>query len=133
MQSLVPHSRRADITFNKNGIIDISSHVVKTLNIQDDDILDFCNDKRELYLTVKYKAADVVGRHLNRVFRSNKRGNHYRLYSSFITRYIFQITKSQSSKLSLNCGAITVINERVYLPIILPLNTNTNQNHDKRD
>ena len=69
MQSILGHTRKADITFHRNGRIDISAIVTKSLGLNAGDVLDICmSDYGEYYLVIAHKAINTNGNHRAKVF-----------------------------------------------------------------
>lgn len=122
MKSILGNTRKADITFNSNGRINISARVSKSLNLRHGDVIDIMEDQCETYLYVKYHAP-IVGKHEGMVFRSNKGGNHCVASSITLCRYIIQLCVSEQSKTNkvrLCCGEpITLQNYGIVIPIIM--------------
>jgi hypothetical protein len=71
MESILGNTRKPDLSFFRDGHIDITARVAKGINIEEGDIIDILKDNRELYLYVKTKNKDVVGLHTGRC-RSTK-------------------------------------------------------------
>lgn len=64
MESILGNrTRRADITFYRNGKIDITSRLTKLLDLGDGDVIDIAFDSGEFYIYRMRKAEDLVGRH----------------------------------------------------------------------
>ena len=89
MKSLLGNrSRRADITFYRNGRIDITSRIAKALDIRDGDVIDIGYESGEYYLYCSSKAP-LIGRHEAQC-RSTHKGrlhpsNNLRAHSKRIT------------------------------------------------
>ena len=71
MESILGNTRKPDLSFFRDGHIDITARVAKGINIEEGDVIDILKDNRELYLYVKTKNKDVVGLHTGRC-RSTK-------------------------------------------------------------
>lgn len=80
MQSILGNTRKADIVFRSSGRIDITARVARCLGLQHGDVVDIMLDRGEWYLYVKYHSP-VNGRHDGMAYRSNARGNHFRVWS----------------------------------------------------
>ena len=64
MESILgSRTRRADITFYRNGKIDITSRLTKLLDLGDGDVIDIAFDRGEYYIYRMRKAEELVGRH----------------------------------------------------------------------
>ena len=62
MQSILGNTRKADIVFYASGRIDITSHTATQLRLSRGDVLDIMDEKGELYLYVKYRVPNKIGR-----------------------------------------------------------------------
>ena len=91
MDTLLPNSRRPDVTFYPDGRIDITAHVAKILHMQQGDVIDIVLAGAEYLLYVRLRSNECVGRHEAQVYPS-KRGKHkannFRAYSKTICRAI---------------------------------------------
>lgn len=119
MKSILGNTRKADITFSRNGRINISARVSKSLGLTNGDIIDIIEDQdqEEFYLYVKYRSP-VVGRHEGKVFRSNKSGHYFVASSITLCRYILSKC-NVNERVSLSCGSpITLSSFGIALPII---------------
>lgn len=128
MQSILGNTRKADITFYRSGRICISAHISKLLSLRSGDVIDILADEPksphqhgggEIYLYVKHRTANLVGRHEGMVFRSNKSGSHSIASSTKLSRYILQQCGCTGDKVRLCCGTpVTIANDETALPII---------------
>lgn len=118
MQSLLGNSRNPDIVFSSSGRIDITSNVARHLHLQHGDVVDILSDDIEYYLYVKHHAP-VGGRHEATVFRTNRRGNHFRASSKKLCAAILKVSGA-SDKARL-CVGVPVEDSRfgTLLPIII--------------
>lgn len=106
MNSIIGNTRRPDITFYRNGRIDITSYVSRILCLKDGDVIDIgCKDK-EFYLFVRCRKDDVIGRHEGRCFASKRGSNNLRLHSRRICDAILT-----------ECNATTIAKLAVGEPI----------------
>ncbi len=118
MQSILGNTRKADIVFRSSGRIDITARVAKSLDLQHGDVIDIALGGGEWYLYVKHRAPKV-GRHEGMAFRSNTKGNHYRVWSKTLCNAVLNECKV-SDKVKLCVG--TPVNLHIYgvaLPIII--------------
>lgn len=129
MQSILGDTRKADIIFHSSGCIDISARVAKDLDLSRRDVIDIMDCGSEFYLYVKLRAP--LGRHEAMVFRSNKKGRHFRVWSQRLCRAILRECSVQEDKVELCAGEPTVLvnSEKIGLPII----TKYILRNDKRD
>lgn len=93
MTNLLGNTRKPDITFYKNGRIDITARVAKALELSEGDVIDVAMERHEYLLYIKYHHDNVVGRHEAQC-RETKRGlrkcNNIRTYSKRLTDAILQ-------------------------------------------
>lgn len=118
MQSILGNTRKADIVFHSSGRIDITARVAKSLRLCHGDVVDItCGG--EWYLFVKHRAP-TVGRHEGMVFRSNAKGNHFRVWSRTLCRAVLDVCGATGDKVKLCVGE--PVSHSVYgvmLPIII--------------
>lgn len=120
MTSLLPNSRRPDITVNFSGRIDITCRIARLLDLHPGDVIDVCQSGPEYYLHVRYSAADVVGRHEGQCFPTSRGGRgSYRAWSVRLARALRDVAGCQDLILRLPCGEAAVIDEKIYIPIII--------------
>lgn len=127
MQSIVPNSRRPDVTFYPNGRIDISSHVAVQLGLRRGDVIDVAVHKGEFLLYVRHRTEDVVcGRYEAHVYPSckgKKHANNLRTYSRKLCKAMYNAsrltTEEQHLKLRLPAGeAVTIDHYGTAIPLI---------------
>lgn len=117
MKSIYPQSRKHDISFYPSGRIDISAHIARLLHLTDGDVIDFVLDKSELYLYVKLRAGEYVGRHTGRVWATAHGKGTFRACSKQITRAILNLA-NKNSRLRCACGAQIFFDNISYITII---------------
>lgn len=91
MQSLLNNTRRPDITFYRNGRIDVSARIAKILGVHDGDVLNIAIQGSEYFLYVQHKADRIVGRHEAQCYPSNRLGrnnNNLRCHSKRLCNLI---------------------------------------------
>lgn len=99
MQSLLGNrSRRADITFYRNGRIDITSRIAKQIGLRDGDVIDIGFENGEFYLYCAAKADALVGRHEAQCHSTHKGrlhpSNNLRAHSKRITDAMLKVCKA---------------------------------------
>lgn len=118
MHSILGNSRKTDLTFFKNGRIDISAHVTKILKLEKGDALDVVAGNGEMYIYVKIHAP-TVGRHEAACFPTHERSNHFRAWSLRLCRAMMDLCGCESDKMELSVGSpIELWNGETALPII---------------
>lgn len=100
MESLLGNrTRRPDITFYRNGRIDITARITKILGLRAGDVIDIAYDSGEFYLYRLRKADDVVGRHEAQCCSSHKGRLHpsrnLRAYSKRICDAILKVARAE--------------------------------------
>ncbi len=91
MTSLLPNSRRPDVTFHANGRIDITARIAKMLHLQDGDVLDVATSGEEYLLYVRLRSDERNGRHEATAYptkRGKNKSNNFRAYSSHLCKAI---------------------------------------------
>jgi hypothetical protein len=75
MESILGNSRKPDISFFRDGHIDITARVAKSLSLSEGDIIDILRSGKEFYIYVKTRTHDVVGQHAGRC-RTTRPNSH---------------------------------------------------------
>jgi anaerobic selenocysteine-containing dehydrogenase len=132
MESLLGNTRKPDIAFYRDGHINITARIAKSLHIQEGDVVDIMKQDRELYLYVKMKSRDVVGQHTGRC-RSTTPHKGYRNFRTNCKRLcdaIFGIC-GDSNIVQLAAGeCIDIPDIGLAVPLITRINL---YKDDKRD
>ena len=84
MTTLLPNTRRPDVSFYANGRIDITARVAKMLSLHENDVIDIALQGGEYLLYRKYKAESLIGRHEAQCHVTKRglfRSNNIRAYS----------------------------------------------------
>ena len=115
MKLLLGNTRRHDISFHKDGRIEISARVSKALDLRPGDVIDIAVDdnSREVYLFVKHRAP-LAGRHKAQCYPTGKhhKGNSMRAHSVEICRQVLDLNGFSSTRARLPVG------EPVEIPCI---------------
>ena len=90
MKSILPNSRKHDISFHASGKIDISAHIARKLALAPGDVIDIvCDARGEWCIYVKHRAASTTGRHYGRVWATAHGGKGtFRAWSKTLTGVI---------------------------------------------
>lgn len=94
MISLLPNSRRPDVTFHHNGRIDITARIAKMLHMQSGDVIDIAASGEEYLLYVRLRSDECVGRHEATVYPTKvgkNVSNNFRAYSNRLCKAIFEV------------------------------------------
>lgn len=81
MVSLLGNTRRPDISFYRDGRIDITSRVARSLELCDGDVIDVMKHKSEFYLYVRYRNYEILGKHEAQCHSTKRHSNHFRAHS----------------------------------------------------
>ncbi len=120
MTSLIPISRRPDITVNVTGRIDITCRIARLLDLHPGDVIDVCQSGPEYFIYLRHKAAEIRGRHEGQCFPTSRGGRgSYRTWSVRLARAIRAAGGFEDLVLRLPCGEAVTINEKIYIPIII--------------
>lgn len=92
MESLIGNTRKPDLTFFRNGQINITARIAKCLSLSEGDIVDILKSDRELYFYVKSRNGDIVGQHSGRCrsTRPKKGYRNFRVNCKRLTDAIFR-------------------------------------------
>lgn len=91
MTSLLPNTRRPDVTFHPNGRIDITARIAKMLHLQRGDVIDVALSSGEYLLYVRLRNSQCTGRHEAAAMPTNKgkrENNNFRAYSSRLCKAV---------------------------------------------
>lgn len=120
MTSLLPNSRRPDLTVNISGRIDITCRIARMLDLHPGDVIDVCQSGQEYYLYVRHLAADLRGRHEGQCYPTSRGGNgSYRTWSVRLARAIRAAGGYDDLILRFPCGEAVTVNEKTCVPIII--------------
>lgn len=105
MKSILPNSRKHDISFHPSGKIDISAHIARSLSLAPGDVIDIVCESGELYLYVKLRAGNYAGRHDGRVWATAHGKGTFRTWSKAMTTAVLRGGRCQrAAALSLRHG-----------------------------
>ncbi|ROT08384.1 hypothetical protein EEL33_04845 [Muribaculaceae bacterium Isolate-037 (Harlan)] len=118
LKSIIPSTRRADVTFSVDGRIDISSHVVTALDIQPGDVLDvLAASDGSLFAGVRIPAESVVGNHRMACYPTKRGSRNYRTHCAEMAREILLRT-FQPVRARFAAGESQMIDGRVLVALI---------------
>jgi len=117
MKSILPNSRKHDISFHASGKIDISAHIARKLALSPGDVIDIVQEQGEMYLYVKLRAGKYVGRHDGRVWATANGKGTFRTHSKAITRAML-VAAGANGRLRCPCGTEIVRDNTKYITII---------------
>lgn len=129
MESLLGNTRCPDVSFFRNGRIDITSRVARSLGIKDGDVIDIARYDRELYLYVKWRRDDVVGKHTAQCHATKRyrRCTNLRAFSVKLCKTILEIVGAEDVAKLAAGDAIEMQGVGVAVPLITRINLHTNE------
>lgn len=131
-ESLLGNTRKPDVSFFKNGRIDITSRVARALDLADGDVVDVVRCGSEMYLYVRWRSEDIAGKHTAQchLTKSGKDCHNFRAFSVKLCRAILRCC-ADVSVVRLAAGDKVVIEGiGTAIPLITRINLH---NNDKRD
>ncbi len=120
-QSILGNTRRPDISFFASGKIDITSRIVKALDMAEGDVIDIMVGGGEYYFYVSSRSSMVCGKHEAQCYPSKHGSKHFRAYSRRLCAAIFQAS-GFSNHASFAAGEVVEVNGRKAIPIIIRKN-----------
>lgn len=120
MTSILPNSRRPDLTVNISGRIDITARVARLLNLQPGDVIDVSVSGPEYYLYVRHLASEIVGRHEGKCFATRPTGRgSLRTWSVRLAKALRAASGSRELIVRFPCGDPVIIDNKIHIPIII--------------
>lgn len=118
MKSILPNSRKHDISFHPSGKIDISAHIARSLSLTPGDVIDIVCESGELYLYVKLRAGNYAGRQFDgRVWATAHGKGTFRTWSKAMTTAVLR-GAGASGLLRCPCGMEFERDNKKYITII---------------
>lgn len=116
MMKLLNKTRRADITFCRNGRIMMTARIAGMLNLTSAHAINIASDNGEYYL---FATDASVGRHIGRCYPTKRRSHNFCANSVAIARYILDSAGVEGPQASFMAGDAIVRDGRAYVPIII--------------
>lgn len=117
MEKLLTQTRRHDISFDRNGLIRLSAHVVRTLDINQGDSINIELSNGE-YLLCAIRHDQTVGRYQACCHSTKKKSNNMYASSVRLCRALLDRLSISESRASFAVGLPLITAEGVKLPII---------------
>lgn len=117
MKSILPNSRKHDISFHASGKIDISAHIAKKLSLAPGDVIDIAQGCGEMYLYVKLRSGNYAGRHDGRVWATANGKGTFRTCSKALATAML-VAAGVNDRLSCPCGMEIERDNTKYITII---------------
>lgn len=111
MESLLGNTRRPDVSFYRDGRIDITSRVAKSLDLSNGDVIDVIKHESEFYLYVRYRNFEILGKHEAQCHSTKRRSNHFRAHSIRLCAAILRECRNDNA-------ALLPIGQMVDLPSV---------------
>lgn len=118
MQNLIQQSRRPDISFRRDGTINITAGVAKNLNLSRGDFINIAIHNCEFLLYVSARACNSIGRHHARCIPSKKGSYNFRAYSALLCRLVLDNAGVSLNAAGFMAGSPILINDKIHIPII---------------
>lgn len=118
MKSILPASRKHDVSFYASGRIDISAHIARRLSLAPGDVIGIALDGGEMYIYVKLRAGHYSGRHVGRVYATSHGRGTFRTSAKALARAVLDAAAVKSGCLRCPCGADIVRNNYKFISII---------------
>ena len=117
MKSILPNSRKHDISFHASGKIDISAHIARKLSLCPGDVIDIAQENGEWYLYVKLRSGNYAGRHDGQVWATARGKGTFRTWSKTMTRTVLAAAGADT-RLRCPCGTEFERDNIKYITII---------------
>ena len=117
MINLLQHSRRPDISFNRNGVIRITARVVRALSICPGDALNIALDNGE-YLLYATNFSNKIGQLEAQCYPTKKGSKNFCANSVRLCRGLFDSIGITTHKASFMIGEAFKRGDIIYAPII---------------
>lgn len=117
METILGNTRKPDVTFYKNGRIDLTSRIAKMLNLDNGDVVDIALCNGEYMLYVRLRNAQAVGNHEARCYASKRNSHNFRAYSKKLCDAILAVCKANKAQLASGV-AVEVDSLGVAIPLI---------------
>lgn len=103
---VVETTRMGDITFHRNGRIDITAHVAQSLTLKPGDVVNIMEKDtccKEYYIYVARRKEQAMGRHACTCHRVKDKGNYLRVFSKMLATFMLSICHAED-KVALRVG-----------------------------
>lgn len=100
MTTVLQQPRKHDISFYRDGRIDITAGIAKQLDLRRGDMIDIATGGWKCFLYVQKRANQIRGGRYEGIVKPTNKGKHtnnFRTYSKTLTDFIFQECESWQS------------------------------------
>lgn len=124
MESLLHrNSRRPDVSFYRDGRIDITARVARLLGIRPGDVIDIAHEGGEFYMFVSHKADDAQGRHEGQCYPTKHRSHNFRTHSKRLCQAIMALSNA-TNVARLPIGDTALLFDKTVTAVILIVRNN---------
>lgn len=117
------NNRKPDVSFYKNGRIDICAKVAKQLNLEQGDIISLAQDGGEIFLFIANKSSDAnSARCTGQCFPSRKGSRNFRAQSTRLCKIMLEICNSTSAARLPAGDPLSIPNLGTAIPLITRYN-----------
>lgn len=109
LRSILRSTRRPDITFHNDGRVDISSRIVRALDMKPGDVIDILTGSGEIFLYVMIPSRKVCGSHEAQCQPTKAGSRNFRASSVRLCREMLAISR-ESSRARFSSGDLTTVN-----------------------
>lgn len=117
MYKLLEHTRRPDITFNRNGSISITARLARMLSLRPGDSINIAVSGGEYLLHAVHHDNDI-GQYIARCFHSKRGGHDFRCQCVALCRSLFASVGITTNRAAFMVGQKIERAGIVYVPII---------------
>ena len=94
IEKVIKQTKKADLAFFSNGIINISAHVSRAIGLNVGDTINIARvdcGVPEYYLYVERRASETIGRHRGTCRPTHGNGHNMRVYNCQLARYVIDL------------------------------------------
>ncbi|MDE6276835.1 MAG: hypothetical protein K2M06_01865 [Muribaculaceae bacterium] len=117
MKPILQHSRHPDITFNRNGMIRITTRVARILQLRPGDSINISVSDGEFFLFA-VRHSRLEGRFHAKCHLTNRGYHNFCCYSAQLSRAVIDAVSPAKARVALLVGEEFVRNGILLLPII---------------
>ena len=120
MKSVLGKTRRTDVTFRKDGRVDISARIARLLDLRVGDVMDVAIGGGEVVLYRRLKAEDAWGRHEACCYCANNKGWSMRFHSKRLVTAVLAMV-GETDKAECPAGEMMEVDGRQGVVVLIRL------------
>ncbi len=120
MIKLLEHTRRPDITFNRNGRILITARVAQLLDLRPGDCINIGVENGECLLYAS-RLDNPLGRHVAQCYPTKRNSRHFCVSSVELSRGFLDFANVQKDKASFMIGERICKSSNGHVGVFLPI------------